>query len=111
MRWCCKKYALIKIWQSANKAVSLDYDNKNNPILPQLPKHKDKEKWQEIVQKTKLFVQNLFSSIYRRPRINVQRLPFLLDTEDFNNVSSRHWNQKYICNREGKHKEGIVCFA
>ena len=44
------------IWKSGNKVVFLDYDNKNNPLLPRLPKCKGKEKWQEIVQEAKLFV-------------------------------------------------------
>jgi hypothetical protein len=43
--WCCiKKYAIINIWHSGNKVLLLDYDNKNSPSLPRLPKREDKEK-------------------------------------------------------------------
>jgi hypothetical protein len=43
--WCCfKKHVIINICQSGNKVLLLDYDYKNNPSLPRLPKCKDKEK-------------------------------------------------------------------
>jgi hypothetical protein len=42
--WHFKKYAIINIWHSGNKVLLLDYDCKNNPSLPRLPKCKDKEK-------------------------------------------------------------------
>ena len=83
-----------------NKVLFLFCKNRNHPLLPQLPKHKDKKKWQKVLQKTKLFVQSLFRSVYRRLRINVQRLSFLPDTEDFNNAYSWHWHYGYICNRK-----------
>ena len=39
-RWCFKKYAVIKIWQSRNKVLFLNHDNQNYSLLPFLPKHK-----------------------------------------------------------------------
>ena len=55
-------------------------ENNNNPLLSRLPKHKNKEKREEVLQKAKLFVQKLFASIYWRPRFNIQRLSFEPDT-------------------------------
>jgi len=49
------------------KELYLFYENSNRTLLPSLPKHKNKEKWQKIVQKAKLFMQKLRTSVYRRP--------------------------------------------
>ena len=74
IRWCLKKYAVIKIWQSRNKELFLNYDNQNYTLLSFLPKHKGKEKRNKIIRQTKLFVPKLFTSIYRRPCLKLQRL-------------------------------------
>jgi hypothetical protein len=70
-----KKYVIINICQSGNKVLLLDYEHKNNPLLSRLPKCKHKEKWQKIMHKAKFFVQKLWSSVYWKPRIELQRLP------------------------------------
>jgi len=49
------------------KELYLFYENHNRTLLPSLPKHKNKEKRQKIVQKAKLFMQRLRTSVYRRP--------------------------------------------
>ncbi len=77
----------------------LDYDNKNNPSLLQLPKYKDKEKWQKVFKKTKLFVQNLRTSIYRRPCLELSRLLFRYQKENIEDACTWSWRQRYIIYR------------
>ena len=40
------------------------YDYNNSSSLPLLPGHKNKKEWQKIVQKAKLFLQGVWTSIY-----------------------------------------------
>jgi hypothetical protein len=61
-----------------------------------LPKCKDKKKWQEIVQEAKLFVQEMWTAVYRRPRIAVQRISFFPDTKDPIDTCSEHRHQGYF---------------
>jgi hypothetical protein len=44
-----------------------------------LPKHKDKKEWQETVWDAKLFVPEMWATVYWRPCIEVQRLSFISD--------------------------------
>ena len=90
--WCFKKYAVIKNWQSRNKVLFLNHDHQNYSLFPFLPKHQGKEKRNKIIRQTKLFVPMLFTSIYRRPRLKLQRLALGVDTQDTFDACSRHWN-------------------
>jgi hypothetical protein len=60
-----------------------------------LPKHKDKKEWQEIVWEAKLFVQEMWTTVYWRPCIEVQRLSFIPDTKDIIDACSWHRHQGY----------------
>jgi hypothetical protein len=61
------------------KVLSLYNENINRTLLPPLSKYKCKEKWEKTIREAKLFVQKLWTLVYRRSCAQLQRLSFILD--------------------------------
>jgi hypothetical protein len=66
--------------------------------LPSLPEFKGKKKWEKIVKQTKLFLQGMRTTIYRRPRLALQRLPFEAQPENPVDAGAWRWRQRYCRN-------------
>jgi hypothetical protein len=88
--WWCKKYAVIKFGNQAEKA----YANNNHTPLSRLPECKDKKNNRKYRKSRIIYVKH-WSSVYWRPCPAIQKMPFQADKKDINDACPLHGNQGY----------------